>query len=149
MRIRSVLCVLIVAGILPVSAISCTNSSSPNPSEQPKAAAPAAKASVSGSWSWSVDAGGMAIDQSAVLKQEGEKITGKFTDGFDNTTVDIKEGKIRDGQVSFTVVRPFMDNGDMTLKFEGKLDGDTIKGTLTLTMADQPSNSEWTAKRGS
>ena len=89
----------------------------------------------------------MSIEQSAVLKQDGEALTGKFTDGFDGASFDIKNGKVKDGQVSFTVTRGMEGMGEMTLKFNGKLDGDTIKGTADFSMGDQPMSSEWTAKR--
>ena len=123
----------------------------PAPAAQ-KVAAPAtppapAAASVAGTWSWSIDAGGAEITQSVKLTQNGEKLTGTFTDGFDNTTHEIKDGKIHDGQISLTVVRPFMDTGELTLKFDGKVDGATITGKVTFTIADQPNTSDWNAKR--
>ena len=116
----------------------------------PKAVAPAAPVlAASGDWKWTIDPmGGQAIDQSAKLVQDGEKLTGTFTDGFDGASFEIKDGKVsKDGQVSFSVARNVGGMGDMTLKFGGKLDGDTIKGKVDFSMGDQPMSSDWVAKR--
>src|SRR4051812_15948826 len=136
--------------VLPLASISCTQTTPERPAEQAKSAAPAATpakaaapapvpakagttaANVAGKWSWTIDAGGNTISQSVVLKQDGEKLTGSFIDGFDDTTHEIKEGKIHDGQVSLTIVRPFMDTGELTLKFTGKVEGNSIKGNVEI-----------------
>ena len=149
MRVSQVLHVL-CALTLPLAAISCTQN--PSPATPSHGAAPAAAPTainVAGTWTWSVDAGGNTVTHTAVLKQTGETLTGTFTDSYDNTTVNIKEGKIHDGQVTLTVVRPFMDNGDMTMHFTGKIQGNTITGKLEFTIGDQPTDADWNAKRTS
>ena len=158
---NSTRCPLVAALLaLPLMAGCCTQMPSTQPATAAQNVAPApqkttaapsapAAAKAAGTWSWTLDAGGNTITQSVTLTQDGEKLTGKFTDGFDNTTHDIKDGKIHDGMVSFTVVRPFMDNGDLTLKFEGKLEGAAITGKVTFTIADQPNSADWNAKRSS
>jgi hypothetical protein len=55
---------------------------------------------------------------------------------------------VKDGEVSFTVVRPFNDD-TITVNYDGKLSGDTIKGTLNVKFGDQdPMKNDWEAKRG-
>jgi hypothetical protein len=139
--------------LLALCAISCTQDKPAAPTAQPGAVsatrAPASVANAAGTWTWSLDAAGNPITHTAVLKQDGEKLSGTFTDSFDNTTVAIKEGKIHDGQVTLTIVRPFMDNGNMTFNCVGKLEGNTIKGKIDWSFGDQPTSSEWNAKRGS
>jgi hypothetical protein len=133
-------------------AASCTQT----PSAAPKSAAATAGRAASsattatGTWTWTYDGGdaGQAITHTYTLKQTGETLTGTFKDSFDDTTADIKDGKIHNGQVSFTVARPFMDTGSMNFTFTGKLEGNTIKGQATWTIADQPTTADWTAKRG-
>ncbi len=142
---------LVVLMVLALDAISCTqaqptSSAAPAPATSPVAVPTAANAA--GTWKWSVDAGGNPITHTAVLKQDGEKLTGTFTDSFDNATVNIKEGKIHDGQVTLTVVRPFQDS-TMTFNFVGKLDGNTITGKMAFTVGDQPNTADWKAQRGS
>jgi hypothetical protein len=113
-----------------------------------RAADPApAKADATGNWKWTISMeGGMSIDHSAKLKQDGEKITGTFLDGFDNATFDIKDGTIKDGQISFNVVRSF-DQGSLTLGFSGKLEGDSIKGKMNMKFGEEPMSFDWDAKR--
>lgn len=104
--------------------------------------------SVTGSWKWTIQTpDGNSIDMSAKLTQDGEKLTGTFLDGFDQKTFDVKDGKVKDGNVSFTITRPFNDD-TITVKYDGKLNGDTIKGTLEVKFGDQdPNKSDWEAKR--
>jgi hypothetical protein len=108
-----------------------------------------AGADASGSWKWTIQTpDGNSIDMSAKLKQDGEKLTGVFVDGFDQKSFDIKDGKVKDGEVSFTVTRPFNDD-TITVNYDGKLSGDTIKGTLEVKFGDQdPMKNPWEAKRG-
>lgn len=143
---------LLVAAL---TTVSCTQT--PPGSTQGAAAKPgpaAASANVAGTWTWAYDGGaaGQAITHTYTLKQSGETLTGTFKDSYDETTADIKEGKLHDGQVSFKVARPFPGMGtDMNFTFTGKLDGNTLKGTASWTMApDQaPTTADWLAKRGS
>jgi hypothetical protein len=102
-----------------------------------------------GSWKWTIQTpDGNSIDMSAKLTQDGQKLTGVFLDGFDQKSFDIKDGKVKDGEVSFTVVRPFNDD-TITVNYDGKLSGDTIKGTLNVKFGDQdPMKNDWEAKRG-
>jgi hypothetical protein len=109
----------------------------------------AAAADATGSWKWTIQTpDGDSIDMSAKLKQDGEKLSGVFLDGFDQKSFDIKDGKVKNGEVSFTVIRPFNDD-TITVNYDGKLSGDTIKGTLEVKFGDQdPTKNDWEAKRG-
>jgi hypothetical protein len=102
-----------------------------------------------GSWKWTIQTpDGNSIDMSAKLTQDGQKLTGVFLDGFDQKSFDIKDGKVKDGEISFTVTRPFNDD-TITVNYDGKLTGDTIKGTLNVKFGDQdPMKNDWEAKRG-
>jgi hypothetical protein len=104
---------------------------------------------VSGPWKWTIKTpDGDSIDMSAKLTQDGEKLSGVFVDGFDQKSFDITDGKVKDGNVSFTVTRPFNDD-TITVKYNGKLSGDTIKGTLEVKFGDQdPMKNDWVATRG-
>src|SRR5665213_2208348 len=61
------------------------------------------------------------------FKLEGEKVTGTVI-GRDNKETAIEEGKIKDGALTFSLTRE-INNNKATFKYEGKLDGDIIKGT--------------------
>jgi hypothetical protein len=115
----------------------------------PALAGDLAATDATGSWKWTIQTpDGNSIDMSAKLTQDGEKLTGVFLDGFDQKSFNIKDGKVKDGEVSFTVVRPFNDD-TITVNYDGKLSGDTIKGTLNVKFGDQdPMKNDWEAKRG-
>jgi hypothetical protein len=105
-------------------------------------------ATATGSWKWTVQTpDGDSLDMSARLTQDGQKLSGTFLDGFDQKTFDIKDGKVADGNVSFTVTRPFNDD-TITVKYTGKLSDDSIKGSLEIKFGDQdPVTNDWLAKR--
>jgi hypothetical protein len=66
--------------------------------------------------------------------------------GFRSETP-ISNASSKDDQIAFSVVREFQGNKFET-KYDGKLDGDTIKGTVERSGRDgQVTKSEWTATR--
>ena len=108
----------------------------------------AKKASVDGTWKWSFQTqNGETRESTAKLKQEGEKVTGTITGRQGNET-EIKDGKLdKDGKLTFTVTREFNGN-TMTAKYQGKVEGDTIKGKIETTRGDgETREREWEAKR--
>lgn len=64
------------------------------------------------------------------LKADGSKLTGKVTSTSPRgeRTADISDGKIDGAKFSFSVVSEG-PNGSMTTKYEGTVEGDTLKGT--------------------
>ena len=104
-------------------------------------------AHATGTWKWKVQRqGGEEREVTLKLKEDGEKVTGTIT-GFGNTESEISEGKIKDGEITFKVVRKRNDQEFVT-SYQGKLDGDTIKGKSTSKFGDQePREREWEAKR--
>jgi hypothetical protein len=91
-----------------------------------------------GTWTWETQGrgGGNAQKYTAKLKQEGEKVTGKVTvpgrgENAQPRDLDISEGTFKDGTISFNVARPGRDNQTITIKYSGKLEGDTITGQST------------------
>jgi FKBP-type peptidyl-prolyl cis-trans isomerase 2 len=59
-----------------------------------------------------------------VLKADGEKLTGTVASNRGES--EIKDGIIKGSDVTFSVVRNFGGN-DVTVKYKGKLAGDTIQ----------------------
>ncbi|MGJ5820042.1 hypothetical protein [Paludibaculum fermentans] len=73
----------------------------------------------------------MVIVQTFDLKADGNTLTGSITRKMgdrDPMTSEIKNGKIDGNKFSFTVVTS-TPNGEMTMAYEGTVDGDTLKGT--------------------
>ena len=110
-----------------------------------------AKANVAGNWTWSTPGrnGGPDRKSTLVLKVEGEKITGKITalgrDGAPTDTA-IEEAKLDGATVSFKVTRSFGDN-KIVQKFNGKVEGDSIKGKIEFDRDGETQSRDWEAKR--
>ena len=105
-------------------------------------------ASATGTWKWTMAGqNGQQRESTLKLKQDGEKLTGALM-GRNNQETEITDGKVKDGQVSFKVTRKFNDQ-EMTSSYNGKLDGDTIKGKVERPGRDGGAarTSDWEAKR--
>ncbi len=85
------------------------------------------------------------------LKQDGTKLTGSVP-GFGRRGGDapppteITDGKVDGNKVSFTVKREFNGNVNVT-KYEGVIDGDSMKLKVTRNGQNGETTSEVTAKR--
>jgi hypothetical protein len=98
-----------------------------------------------GDWKWDVAFGEFRSSNTAKLKLEGKKLTGKVKSR--DREYDIKDGKFESGQISFTVKRD-RDGNDIVTTYRGKLDGDTIRGEMeTAFGTGEPRASEWLATR--
>lgn len=92
---------------------------------------------------------GKTIDASLALKLENNQLTGTV----DNRTgkMAISDAKFADDQVTFTVTRELnrgSRHGTLTTHYNGKLEGDTIKGTIEASGSGGKSVSlPWEAKR--
>jgi hypothetical protein len=106
-----------------------------------QAAAPAANAA--GTWKWTLSVNDSPVEANAELKQEGERLTGTYKSSLAGESP-IKQGKIEGDKVTFTVDRQIQDT-TFTLKFEGKLKGDTIEGKIKMENGDR--EFDWLAKR--
>ena len=102
---------------------------------------------IDGTWSWSfATQNGQSFEQKAKLKQDGEKLTGVVI-GRNDTETEIKDGKINDkGEISFSVTREFQCQS-RTTKYQGKLEGEKIKGTSERERQGETQKRDWEAKR--
>jgi hypothetical protein len=107
-----------------------------------------------GTWKYSTPGrnGGAARETTLKLKQDGEKLTGTISTpgrGGANaapTETEITDGKIKDGELSFKVTRK-RQNNEFTSNYTGKLDGDTIKGTVETSFNGNNRKTDFEAKR--
>ena len=106
---------------------------------------PAQAADPTGTWKWSVERNGNTIESTLKLKLEGSSLTGVYI-GRGNTETPIEEGKFENNTVSFKVTREFNDN-KFVIGYEGKVDGDSIKGTSKFTRDGETQSRDWEAKR--
>jgi len=104
------------------------------------------KAGPTGSWKWTVTRGDNKRDVTLKLKLEGDKLTGSMP-GRGGQEVKIEDGTYKDGEVSFKIVREGQDGQKMTIKYTGKLEGDTIKGKTETERGGETQSRDWEAKR--
>ena len=110
-------------------------------------------ADVSGKWTYEQPGrgGGPGRPVTITLKQDGTKLTGEvpgMARGGDAppAPTQITDGKVDGNMVSFTVKREFNGN-TMVQKFEGTVEGDSIKFKITRDGQNGPQTSEVTAKK--
>ena len=118
-----------------------------NAKKEEKKDAKAKEVKVDGAWRWSFQRqSGETMESTLKLKRDGDKLTGSVTGRQGNETA-IKDGKIAaDGTISFTVTREF-NNNSFTQKYEGKVEGDTIKGKISGERQGEAYSRDWEAKR--
>jgi hypothetical protein len=121
-RMAAVVCMLVVAGLARAE-------DKPNPT---------------GTWKYSTEVNGQSIDVTIKLKLEDDKLTGSVT-VFDNETK-IEDAKYKDGEVSFTV-KPDFNGNKFTIKYKGKIKGDSFKGKRELERDGETNTKEFEAKR--
>jgi len=103
------------------------------------------KAEVTGTWKSSfTNQNGQVRESTFKLKAEGEKLTGTVS-GRNNDTA-IEEGKVKGDEISFKVSREINGN-QVTMKYTGKVTGDTIKGKSESQREGQPRTRDWVAKK--
>src|SRR3954466_11513763 len=94
-------------------------------------AAPAAhvgKNNPTGTWKWSFKAQkANTYERSVNLKREGNKLTGTLVGNGGEAP--ISAGQIKDSQISFLVARE-RQGKKIVAKYQGKVEGDSIKGTM-------------------
>ena len=104
------------------------------------------KANPTGAWKFSVSFNNQTFERTVKLKLDGDKLTGSMSGREGQPDTAIEDGKYKDGQVSFKVVRE--RNGQkFATKYEGKVSGDTIKGKMESDFGGQTRSSDWEAKR--
>jgi hypothetical protein len=95
-----------------------------------------------GVWKWSL--AGQTGETTLNLKQEGEKLTGSYTNQFGKA--EIMDGSLKERDVSFKVKREF--NGQaFVIKYSGKLEGDKITGKCEFDINGETRELKWEAKR--
>jgi hypothetical protein len=98
-----------------------------------------------GTWKWETEFGTTRFESTLKLELDGkDKLKGKTKSR--TTEVDIKEGKYKNGEISFEVVRDRGGVETVTL-YRGKLDGDTIRGETEFDFGGQVRTREWIATR--
>lgn len=99
-----------------------------------------------GTWKMETSFGGKTRESTLKLKLDGDKLTGVYVGGQNNTETPIENGSYKDGKLSFSVTREF-NNNKFTSKYTGTLTGDVIKGKSEAEIQGQTRMSDFEAKR--
>jgi hypothetical protein len=118
------------------------------------AAAFAADASPAGTWKWTPPGrgGNPGVERSLVLDYKDGKLTGTVKGvsmgQFEIPDTAITNATYKDGMIAFSVENDFNGNKFVT-KYEGKIEGDTITGTIERPGRNggDPTKTPWTPKR--
>ena len=100
-----------------------------------------------GSWKWRITTpNGDTIDTSLKLELKDGSLTGTYGNQFGESP--IKDASFKDETVAFSVDRE-MGGNKFTIKYSGKLDGDSIKGSIELPDfgGGGPTKMDWNAAR--
>lgn len=98
-----------------------------------------------GTWKWSTTFNDQSFEQTLVLKLEGDRLVGTLTRGGGKGNP-ITDASFKDGNVVFTVVRERMGE-KTTSKYEGKINGDAIRGHIEIDSPGQARKRDWEASR--
>ena len=84
------------------------------------------KADPVGTWKCEYEIGGQKRTSTLMIKKDGDKIAGTMT-WPDQKEKNVKDPKLKDGTLTFSAVRKFMDN-EITVEYTLTIDGDKFKG---------------------
>jgi hypothetical protein len=110
------------------------------------AAASAFAADPTGTWKWTTQSPNGEISTTLKLESKDGKLAGAYSNQFGDTA--ISNVSFQEDVLAFEVVREF-DGNKFVIKYRGKLDGDTITGTLEAPGPDggEAMKLDWSAKR--
>lgn len=99
-----------------------------------------------GTWNWTTHSPAGDLETTLKLENKEGQLSGNYSNQFGDAK--IAHGAIKDDVVTFEVVRN-LGGSDYVVKYQGKLEGDTINGTIEAPNPDggEPRKLEWHAKR--
>jgi hypothetical protein len=105
------------------------------------------KPNVAGTWEWTTTRQNQEQKHAIKLKQDGDKVTGVYVPPRGDE-VELKEVKLDGNNISFNITRKIQNN-DRTIKYNGKIEGDTIKGKSEMVRDDGSAGNarDWEAKK--
>ena len=107
----------------------------------------AADKNFTGKWLYTWERQGMKVETTFDLKQDGDKVTGTVS-GMGGMKTEIKDGAVKDGQLTVKVVRERNGN-TFSSDYAGKLEGDSFKGKISMEIMGEKREREFDAKRAS
>ena len=103
------------------------------------------KADPVGTWKCEYDIGGMKRTATLTIKKDGDKLAGTMS-WPDQKEAKLKDVKLKDGDLTFSAVRKFMDN-EIPIDYKLTIDGDKFKGKGTAEFGGQKQEFDIEGKR--
>jgi hypothetical protein len=82
-----------------------------------------------GAWRWKITTPNGEVETTLTLTSKDGKLAGTYSNSYGETP--ISNATFKDDMLTFTVDREIGGN-KFTLKFQGKVEGDTVKGTIEV-----------------
>jgi hypothetical protein len=98
-----------------------------------------------GTWKCEYEIGEQKRTATFTIKKDGDKLAGTIS-WADQKDEPLKDLKLKDGTLSFSAVRKFMDN-EIPIDYELKIDGDKLKGKGAAEFGGQKQEFEIDGKR--
>ena len=92
-----------------------------------------------GTWKCEYEIGGQKRMSTLMIKKDGDKLAGTMS-WPDQKETKLKDVKLKDGNLTFSAVREFMDN-KITVEYKLTIDGDKLKGKGAAEFGGQ--KQEW------
>lgn len=110
------------------------------------AAVSALAADPTGNWSWTTHSPAGDLPTTLKLESKEGKLAGAYSNQFGDAA--ITNASFQDNVLTFEVVRE-LNGAKFVVKYRGKLEGDTIKGSIEAPSPDggEPTKLDWNAKR--
>jgi hypothetical protein len=103
------------------------------------------KADPVGTWKCEYEIGGQKRTSTLMIKKEGDKVVGTMS-WADQKDEKLKDPKFKDGKLTFSAVRKFMDN-EITVEYTLTIDGDKFKGKGAAEFGGQKQEYDIEGKR--
>ena len=103
------------------------------------------KADPVGTWKCEYEIGGQKRTSTLTIKKDGDKLVGT-TSWPDQKETKLKDVKLKDGDLTFSAVRVFMDN-KFDLEYKLTITGDKLKGKVTSEFGGQKQEFDIEGKR--
>ena len=98
-----------------------------------------------GTWKCEYEIGGAKRTSTLTIKMDGDKLAGTMS-WPDQKEANLKDLNLKDGDLTFSAVREFMDN-KITVEYKFTIDGDKLKGKGAAEFGGKKQEYDVTGKR--
>ena len=104
------------------------------------------KADPVGTWKCEYEIGGQPRTSTLTIKNDGDKLAGTM-DWPNQKDAKLKDVKLKDGELTFSVERVLDDNNKFNVEYKLKVDGDKLKGKGAVVTGDEKREFDFEGKR--